>query len=193
MRKERTWNVSPSSWCFQRRSRTGPRRALRKEIAAAAAVAAANCLQFAMKSLPWRPKRRRRWLLIFFPERNQPTLIQRLSSSTTSKISITTTLFRHLIGKDFIQPSERGKFRAVYFCCLNGVVKSSKMFVMHMFSYAFIYWRKHTSLSLFFSFPLPLCVQNKYFGNRKYVNISFPGSAATCLEYIKMLLEAAYP
>lgn len=147
MRKERTWNVSPSSWCFQRRSRTGPRRALRREIAAA--VVAANCLQFAMKSLPWRPKRRRRWLLIFFPERNQPTLIQLLSSNTTSKISITTTLFRHQIGKDFIQPSERGKFRTVYFCCLNGVLKSSKMFVMHMFSYSFICWRKHSSCFFF--------------------------------------------
>ena len=144
MRKERTWNVSPSSWCFQRQSRTGPRRALRREVAAA--VAAANCLQFAMKSLPWRPKRRRRWLLIFFPERNQPALIQLLSSSTTSKISITTTLFRHLIGKDFIQPSERGKVRAVYFCCLNGMVKSRKIFIMHMFSYSFVCWRKHSAL-----------------------------------------------
>lgn len=176
MRKERTWNVSPSSWCFQRQSRTGPRRALRREIAAA--VAAANCLQFAMKSLPWRPKRRRRWLLIFFPERNQPTLIQLLSSSTTSKISITTTLFRRLIGKGFIQLSERGKFRAVYSCCLNRVVKGSKMFGIHIYLVTHLFAEENTVLSFFFS----VCMWNKYFGNGKYFNISFPDSTAVCLE-----------
>lgn len=163
MRKERTWNVSPSSWCFQRRSRTGLRRALRKEIAAA--VATANCLQFAMKSLPWRPKRRRRWLLIFFPERNQLTLIQLLSSSTISKISITTTLFLHLIGKDFIQPSERGKFRAVFWC-LNGEVKNSKM---HLFT------EENTIIFYLFGlfFPHCLCVWNKSFGNEKMFRYLF--------------------
>lgn len=149
MRKERTWNVSPSSWCFQRRSRTGLRRARRKEIAAA--VATANCLQFAMKSLPWRPKRRRRWLLIFFPERNQLILIQLLSSSTISKISITTTLFLHLIGKDFIQPSERGKFRAGFFGVWIERWKVAKCPEC-------ICWRIHGYILFVWALFLPVCV-----------------------------------
>lgn len=170
MRKERTWNVSPSSWCFQRRSRTGPRRALRREIAAAAVVAA-NCLQFAMKSLPWRPKRRRRWLLIFFPERNQPTLIQLLSSSTTSKISITTTLFLHQTGKDFIQPSERGKFRTLHFRVLDGVVRSHKMC-----PFSYLLAEKNTVLSFFFH-----GVWKMYLANGNYFDSSFPDNAAVCV------------
>lgn len=103
MPREGTWNVWRSCWCFQSQLRASPVKAPKRGVPAARP----SCRLCAMRSSPWKPRRRRRWQRRSFPlrSRRRPPPC----SSTSSRTWTTTTPSNAATGRVSTPPSGRGR------------------------------------------------------------------------------------
>lgn len=103
MPREGTWNVWRSYWCFQSQLRASPAKAPKRGVPAARP----SCPLCAMRSSPWKLRRRRRWQRRSFPlwSRRRPPRC----SSTSSRTWTTTTPSNAATGRVSTPRSGRGR------------------------------------------------------------------------------------